>query len=71
MSHAKGGPEAPREQIRRRLRREGGTYRSIAAAAGLGSTTVHDLATGRRHPARITSSALQKVTGRISPSPPG
>jgi uncharacterized protein YerC len=70
MSPARGGPEALRDQTRR-LRREGGTYRSIAAAAGLSWTTVHDLATGRRHSTRTTSSALQKVTGRISPSPPG
>ncbi len=35
-----------RGQIRR-LRAEGGTYRSIAAAAGLAPATVHDIASGR------------------------
>jgi hypothetical protein len=62
MSPTRGGPEAPRDQIRR-LRREGGTYRSIAAAAGLAPSTVHDLATGRRHPTLTTSSALRKAAG--------
>ena len=52
-------PEAPRDRIRR-LRAEGGTYRSIAAAAGLAPATVHDLVTGRRSPTPFTSRALQK-----------
>jgi plasmid maintenance system antidote protein VapI len=56
------GPEAPRDQIRR-LRREGGTYRSIAAAAGLAPATVHDLATGRRNPTPTTARALQNAAG--------
>jgi plasmid maintenance system antidote protein VapI len=60
------GPEAPRDQIRR-LRREGGTYRSIAAAAGLAPTTVHDLATGRRNPTLATARALQKAAGGALP----
>jgi DNA-binding transcriptional regulator YdaS (Cro superfamily) len=46
----------------RRLRAEGGTYRSIAAAAGLAPGTVHDLATGRRQPTPTTTRALQRVT---------
>ena len=46
-------PERPRDQIRR-LRAEGGTYRSIAAAAGLAPATVHDLASGRRQPTPTT-----------------
>ena len=60
MTAASSGPEAPRDQIRR-LRREGGTYRSIAAAAGLAPATVHDLATGRRHPTPNTAKALQNA----------
>jgi len=56
------GPEAPRDQIRR-LRREGGTIRSIAAASGLAPSTVHDLATGRRNPTPTTARALQKAGG--------
>ena len=62
MTAASSGPEAPRDQIRR-LRREGATYRSIAAAAGLAPSTIHDLATGRRHPTLTTSRALQKAAG--------
>jgi hypothetical protein len=56
------GSGEPREQVRR-LRAEGGTYRSIAAAAGLGPGTVHDLAAGRRHPTPATSRALMNVNG--------
>jgi transcriptional regulator with XRE-family HTH domain len=62
VSATSSGPEAPRDQIRR-LRREGGTYRSIASAAGLAPTTVHDLATGRRNPTLSTARALQKAAG--------
>jgi hypothetical protein len=36
---------AVRDQIRR-LQHDGGTYRAIAAAAGLAPTTVHNLASG-------------------------
>jgi transcriptional regulator with XRE-family HTH domain len=46
-----------------RLRREGGTYRAIAAAAGLSASTVHDLAAGRAQPTPHTTRALSKVTG--------
>jgi transcriptional regulator with XRE-family HTH domain len=60
VTEASRGPEAPRDQIRR-LRREGGTFRSIAAAAGLAPATIHDLATGRRHPTPNTAMALQKA----------
>ena len=34
----------------RRLRQDGGTYRGIAAAAGLAPATVSDLDRGRRRP---------------------
>ena len=61
------GPSGdPRDQVRR-LRAEGGTYRSIAAAAGLAPATVHDLATGRRNPTPSTTRALQKVTSGTLP----
>ena len=66
MTAASRGPEAPRDQIRR-LRPEGGTYRSIAAAAGLAPATVHDLATGRRNPTPATARALQKAAGGTLP----
>ena len=50
-----------RDQIRR-LRAQGGTYRSIAAAAGLAPATVHDLASGRQTPTPATSRAITAVT---------
>jgi hypothetical protein len=46
----------------KRLRDEGGTYRSIAAAAGLATGTVHDLATGRRQATPATARLLLGVT---------
>jgi len=46
----------------RQLRAEGGTYRSIATAAGLAPGTVHDLATGRRNPTPATTRALRQVS---------
>jgi plasmid maintenance system antidote protein VapI len=45
-----------------RLRRDGGTYRSIAAAAGLAPSTIHDLASGRAQPTPHTTRALSRVT---------
>jgi hypothetical protein len=56
-----GQPDLSPEDIQEHLRRlldEGGTYRSIAAAAGLATATVHDLATGRRLPTPHTTRAL-------------
>ena len=50
-----------RGQIRR-LRAQGGTYRSIAAAVGLAPATVHDLAAGRRPPTPATSRAIAAIT---------
>jgi hypothetical protein len=58
---AEAGPAELHEQVRR-LRAEGGTYRSIAAAAGLAPATVHDLATGRRQPTPATTRALRNVS---------
>ncbi len=54
-------PGAVRDRIRR-LRHDGGTYRAIAAAAGLAPGTVHDLVSGRRQPTPNTERALSKVT---------
>jgi hypothetical protein len=50
-----------REDLRR-LRADGGTYRSIAAAAGLAPATVYDLATGRGLATPATTRALQKIS---------
>ena len=61
MTAPSSGAEAPRDQIRR-LRREGGTIRSIAAAAGLAPTTVHDIAAGRQAPTPRTARALAAIT---------
>ncbi len=60
------GPGDLGEQVRR-LRAEGGTYRSIAAAAGLAPATVHDLAAGRRRATPATNRALSKVNGATLP----
>ena len=60
--HPADGPGEVQDQIRR-LRQEGGTYRSIAAAAGLAPGTVHDLATGRRNPTPSTTRAIQRASG--------
>jgi transcriptional regulator with XRE-family HTH domain len=62
-AHPAGGHDAEtREQIRR-LREQGGTYRSIAGAAGLAPATVHDVESGRRNPTPATTRALATVTG--------
>jgi len=54
-------PGDARDQIRR-LQHDGGSYRAIAAAAGLAPATVHDLGSGRRRPTPATERALSKVT---------
>jgi transcriptional regulator with XRE-family HTH domain len=56
------GPGAARDHVRR-LRRDGGTYRAIANAAGLAPATVYDLASGRRRPTCGTAAAVLAVTG--------
>ena len=56
-----GHDGALRDQIRRLLR-SGGTYRSIASAAGLSPTTVHDIAAGRQAPTPHTARALAAIT---------
>jgi transcriptional regulator with XRE-family HTH domain len=59
------GPASARAHVRR-LRQDGGTYRGIAAAAGLTPATVSDLARGRR-PARGTTTAVLTVTSQAVP----
>jgi hypothetical protein len=51
------------------LRQEGGTYRSIAAAAALSPDTVRALATGQRRAQPATAAAVLTVTGRTLPRP--
>jgi hypothetical protein len=46
------------------LRHEGGTYRSIAAAAALSPATVRGLATDRRRVQPDTAAAILTVTSR-------
>ena len=60
------GPGSARAHVRR-LRQDGGTYRAIAAAAGLAPATVHDLARGRCQPAHGTTAAVLAVTSRNLP----
>jgi hypothetical protein len=51
---------AARDHIRL-LRERGGSYRAIARAAGLGTMTIHDLATVRRQPEPVTVTAILGV----------
>src|SRR5271167_259141 len=60
------GPGAARDYARR-LRETGGTYRGIAAAAGLAPGTVHDLVSGRRPGTPYTATALRAVTSQALP----
>jgi transcriptional regulator with XRE-family HTH domain len=61
---ASGSPPAPHVT---RLRHDGGTYRSIAAAAGLSPDAVRGLATGRRRAQPATATAVLTVTSRTLP----
>jgi transcriptional regulator with XRE-family HTH domain len=58
---AAGGRRAARDHVAR-LREHGGTYRAIAAAAGIGPMTVYGIATGRRQPTGNTAAAVLAVT---------
>jgi hypothetical protein len=51
----------------RRLRQDGATYRGIAAAAGLGTTTVHDLISGHHQTSPRTAAAILSVTPQAVP----
>jgi plasmid maintenance system antidote protein VapI len=59
-------PCAARDHVRR-LRRDGGTYRGIAAAAGVAPTTVHDLVSGHRRTTSGTAAAILSVTSQALP----
>jgi hypothetical protein len=61
-----GDPDPARAHVRR-LRQDGGTYRGIAAAAGLGLATVYDLDRGRGRPSRRTAAAVLAVTSKSVP----
>ena len=59
----KGGTDGRRARDHvAQLRERGGTYRAIAAAAGVGPMTVHGIATGRRRATRSTADAVLTVT---------
>jgi hypothetical protein len=60
------GSDTARDHVGR-LRERGGTYRSIAAAAGVGPMTVHAVATGRRQAGGSISAALLAVTSDTLP----
>jgi DNA-binding CsgD family transcriptional regulator len=60
------GPGSARAHVRR-LRRDGRTYRAIAAAAGLAPATVSDLDRGRRRPNHGTTTAVLAVTSQAVP----
>ena len=60
------GPGAVGDHVRR-LREDGGTYRGIAAAAGLAPATVHDLVSGRRPGTRYTATAVLSVSSPAVP----
>jgi hypothetical protein len=55
------GPSSVRDHLNQ-LRQHGGTYRTIAAAAAVAPTTVHDLAIGRRAGTGSIARALLAVT---------
>ena len=61
---------SPAQDHVRRLHAEGGTWTGIAAAAGLGRTTVRDLATGRRPATPYTTTAVLAVTTAAPPRTP-
>ena len=61
-----GQREAARDHLTR-LRQQGGTYRSIAAAAVLSPDTVHALASGRRRAQPGTATAVLTVTSPALP----
>jgi len=60
------GPGAVRNHLNQ-LRQLGGTYRTIASAAAVAPTTVHDLAAGRRAGTGSIPTALLAVTSDILP----
>jgi len=65
-SARQAAPGDAQDQVQR-LRRDGGTYRAIATAAGLAPSTIHDLASGRSEPTPHTTRALRKVASGSLP----
>jgi hypothetical protein len=63
-----GQREAARDHVMR-LRQDGGSYRSIAAAAAVDPGTLRALAAGRRRAHPGTAAAVLKVTRRSLPRP--
>jgi hypothetical protein len=61
-----GQRDAARDHVTR-LRQDGGTYRSIAAAAALSPAAVHRLASGRRRAQPATAAAVLTVTSPTLP----
>jgi transcriptional regulator with XRE-family HTH domain len=61
-----GQRETARDHVTK-LRQDGGTYRSIAAAAALSPATVRGLASGRRRAQPGTTAAVLTVTSRSLP----
>jgi hypothetical protein len=69
MSTTEGTPgqrAAARARVTQ-LRQDGGTYRSIAAAAALSTSSVHRLASGRRRTQAGTAAAVLTVTSPALP----
>jgi hypothetical protein len=60
------GPGTARDHVRR-LRQGGGTYRGIAAAAGIAPTTVHDLVSGHHRTTSGTAAAILSVAPQAVP----
>jgi hypothetical protein len=58
--HAQPTHSTARDHVRQ-LRDQGGTFRAIAEAAGLGTMTVHDLAADGRPAAPVTVAAVLRV----------
>ena len=61
-----GQREAARDHVTK-LRQDGGTYRSIAAAAALSPATIRALVTGRRRAQPATATAVLTVTSPTLP----
>jgi uncharacterized protein YerC len=72
VPNVRGDPASPRQREAARehmakLRQDGGTYRSIAAAAAVSPATVHRLVSGSRRAQPGTATAVLKVTSRTLP----
>src|SRR5258708_36480484 len=63
---ARRDQEAPRRRVTL-LRQQGGSYRSIAQAAGVAPMTVHGLAAGRTRPQDWTPAAVLAINREALP----